>query len=243
MFSVVIPTLQRSADLGPLVELCAEHPLVLEVLVINNAPEPLDRSSPKVRVLDQDGNIFVNPAWNLGAREARGEYLAIINDDMRFDPELIDEAAAVISRPGVGILGIDGAFLNRPRAARTQIRFATYEHVTLGFGMAMFMRRTNYFPIPSELKIWGGDDWLFLKQRWPNRVIIGPRVETEVSVTSGAAEFQRMRQQELEIANRLIGPLRGTRWWHLPSSGLARLRSRRGRLLASARRSRSARPQ
>lgn len=51
-FSVVIPTLQRSDDLHAVVELCAAHPLVAEVLVINNAPALLEYGSSKVRVLD-----------------------------------------------------------------------------------------------------------------------------------------------------------------------------------------------
>ena len=112
-FSVVIPTLQRAPELHPLVEQCAEHPLVLEVLVINNAPEPLRWESPKVRVLQQAENIYVNPAWNLGAREARGEYLAIINDDALFDPVVLDIAADFVVKPRRGILALERSFINR----------------------------------------------------------------------------------------------------------------------------------
>ena len=89
-FSVVIPTLQRSDDLDAIVKQCAAHPLVFEVLVINNSPRPLVWESAKVRVLQQERNIYVNPAWNLGAREARGEFLAIVNDDVRFDDLAFD---------------------------------------------------------------------------------------------------------------------------------------------------------
>lgn len=88
-FSVVIPTLQKSSRLEEVVSICTDHPLVHEVLVINNAQQPLTLNSPKVRVLQQEQNIYVNPAWNLGAREARGEYLAIVNDDVIFDPEAL----------------------------------------------------------------------------------------------------------------------------------------------------------
>lgn len=234
-FSVVIPTLQRSDDLRPLVDLCAAHPLVLEVLVINNAPEPLVWESRKVRVLDQGRNIFVNPAWNLGAREARGEYLAIINDDMRFDPELIDHAAHTLGKPGVGIVGVDGAFLNRPRSDKIRTRLATYEHVAIGFGMAMFMRRSNYVPIPDDVKIWGGDDWLFMHQKWPNRVLVGARIETDVSVTSGSPEFQEMRQREWAAANRIMVPVHGSRWWHHPARAFAGARKLRARFKQWAR--------
>lgn len=233
-FSVVIPTLQRSDDLHDVVELCAAHPLVAEVLVINNAPDPLTFESAKVRVLDQGENIFVNPAWNLGAREARGEYLAIINDDMRFDPELIDHAAAALAKPFVGIVGIDGAHLNRPRADRIRTRLATYEHITLGFGMIMFLRAEDYVPIPDQVRIWGGDDWLFMQQKQPNRVLVGARVETDTSVTSGSPEFQALRQQELEAANEMMGPVYGSRWWHRPARAIARARKLRAEARAGA---------
>lgn len=226
-FSVVIPTLQRSDDLHDVVELCAAHPLVAEVLVINNAPALLTFESGKVRVLDQGENIFVNPAWNLGAREARGEYLAIINDDIRFDPELIDHAAATLAKPFVGIVGIDGAHLNHPRAEKIRTRIATYEHVTLGFGMIMFLRAKDYVPIPDRVKIWGGDDWLFMQQKRPNRVLIGARVETDVSVTSGSPEFQALRQQEWEATNQMMGPVHGSRWWHRPARAIATARKLR----------------
>ena len=67
MFSVIIPTLQRSGKLKPLIELYSHHHLVKEVLVINNAPAAIE--APRgVRVLDMGENIYVNPAWNLVAR-------------------------------------------------------------------------------------------------------------------------------------------------------------------------------
>ena len=69
------------------------HPTVREVIVVNNHPDPLDFGRENVRVLQQERNIYVNPAWNLGAREARGKYLAILNDDVLFEPELLDAAA------------------------------------------------------------------------------------------------------------------------------------------------------
>ena len=51
MFSVIIPTLQRSDRLSPLVELYGEHDLVDEVIIINNAGTPLDAGGPKVGAL------------------------------------------------------------------------------------------------------------------------------------------------------------------------------------------------
>ena len=69
----------------------------------------------KLRVLGQRTNIFVNPAWNLGAREAGCQLLAISNDDIAIEGELLDRAAAHLDSGGVGIIGGD---LRRRRSAR-----------------------------------------------------------------------------------------------------------------------------
>ena len=186
-FSVIIPTLQRSDELHPLVEQCAAHPLVLEVLVINNAPEPLHWASPKVRVLQQAENIYVNPAWNLGAREARGKYLAILNDDVLFDPALFDLAAKWLRRPGVGIVGPNGSCFNRPTMGDVKVR-PTYAR-PMGFGTAMFMRRAFYVPIPETMRIFHGDDWLFEKAPRRCWTFWDFPIVTEMEVTSGDPAF------------------------------------------------------
>ena len=99
----------------------------------------------------------------------------------------------------------------------------------------MFMRRSNYVPIPDDVKIWGGDDWLFMHQKWPNRVLVGARIETDVSVTSGSPEFQEMRQREWAAANRIMVPVHGSRWWHHPARAFAGARKLRARFKQWAR--------
>lgn len=228
-FSVIIPTLQRSEELRPLLELCSAHPRVLEILLINNAPQPITWEIAKLRVLDQEENIFVNPAWNLGAREARGDYLAIINDDVLFDSALFDYAAKTLSRPAVGILGLDGAFINKPAAGKPRVRIATRSHVSYGYGMAMFLRRKHYVPIPDSIKIWGGDAWLFLHQKWPNRVISGIEVKADVSVTSSSEEFQKLRYEEYDATHALIGSMT-LPWWLPLDNAILKARQARGQL-------------
>lgn len=70
-FSVIIPTLQRSPRLTPLIDTYVGHPDVAEVVVVNNALRPFHYAHDKVRVLNLDQNIFVNPSWNLGVQESR----------------------------------------------------------------------------------------------------------------------------------------------------------------------------
>lgn len=234
IFSVIIPTLQRSRELHELVQLCATHPTVLEVIVVNNHPDPLDFGRENVRVLQQERNIYVNPAWNLGAREARAEYLAIINDDVLFDPVVLDIAADFVVKPRRGILALEGSFLNREHSTPPRLRVAGSNLIGNSFGMFMCLRKENYVLIPDDLKVWGGDDWLFFHQPWPNWALFGPVVRSEVSVTSREGQFQQMFDEESGRAQDYVRQMYGSRWWHRPVDVLVALRVARGRARKAA---------
>lgn len=228
-FSVIIPTLQKAQELDALVRACAAHPAVLEVLVINNAQAPLAWGSPKVRVLQQEGNIFVNPAWNLGVEQSRGRLVAIVNDDVLFHPVVLDAAARWLNRPWVGMIGVDGARMNMPGDTRLRLRPASYEDVRTGFGVFMALRRSDYVPIPTDgPRIWGGDDWLFQAQRRPNWVIRGGGFTTDMSATSGSPEFVALRRREIEATREMLAVWGEHRWWNKGTALLTRLRRLHG---------------
>lgn len=195
-FSVVIPTMQRSAHLQPLVDLYCAHHLVGEVIIINNVLVPLRFSHPKVRVLQQAGNIFVNPSWNLGAAEAREELLIISNDDIWFDPSLLDAVRRVLRWP-VGIVGPSWSAMNGARDGRPW--FVPAYRMPHGFGTLMFMRKDSYVRIPDDLLILGGDDWLFEQQTHRNLQIVGARIGTQWSLTSARAEFDAAKQRDRDV--------------------------------------------
>ncbi|MGA4670219.1 glycosyltransferase family 2 protein [Propionibacteriaceae bacterium Y1923] len=186
-FAVIIPTLQRSTELPELLQLCAAHRLVDEVIVINNHPRPLETQHDKVQVLQQPANIYVNPAWNLGVRRSTSRNLAILNDDILFTPTLFDHMDKVLQRKNVGIVGPDRSAMNTPDRRHPRIH-PVYRR-SHGYGTAMFMRRTHYAPIPDEIKIYYGDEWLFRQQARRNYTFTGHGIRTEMSVTSGSQEF------------------------------------------------------
>lgn len=227
MFSVIIPTLQRSATLGALVEQCAAHPLVAEVLVVNNAPEsPLAWASPKVRVLTPEANVYVNPAWNWGVRESSAPWIALVNDDICFDDEVFDHAAAVLREGFFGMIGPDASCLNADAAGLTvSHRFASRD--TLGFGTFMCLRRENYTPVPDDLLIWAGDHWLFWSQPRPNAIFVRTSFRTEMGTTAGSPEFQHLRAEEAARWASHWKRLRGSRWWHRPMFALEKARMAR----------------
>ena len=192
-FSVIIPTLQRSDRLGPLVEMYCAHRLVGEVIVINNAPAPLTFIDPKVRVLQQEQNICVNPAWNLGASVAREPLLIISNDDIAFHPRVIDAAARMLRLP-VGVIGPNPGVLDRRVDGRPWF-MPTYRRSS-GFGTLMFLRAEDYVPIPADLLIWSGDHWLFHHQTKRNLFLKGAWVDTRRSATASHPEFMRQKRAD-----------------------------------------------
>lgn len=226
MFTAIIPTLQRAPQLWPLVDLLAEHPLVARVLVVNNAPAPLRWTNPKVRVLQQVENIFVNPAWNLGAKTAETEWLAIINDDVLFSPELLDYAAQLLRRPWVGIVGPAAGGGPEPHRPMSW-RLASSPGVP--FGTFMCMRRRDYVPIPSGFRIWGGDDWLFWTQHRPNVLIQNAPIQMTMNTTSRSPEFQRTWAAETEAYYSHWARFGVRRWWHPIALSLRRFRAFRGK--------------
>lgn len=198
-FSVIIPTLQESEELAHLLELYARHPRVGEILVVNNSKRPIEYSLPKLRVLQQAQNIYVNAAWNLGAAVASEEYLCISNDDIDFNPAIIDYAGKLLDRgkyslagPGRRALnGIDGPLSHR-------FSLGPYRP----FGTLMFLPKAVYKPIPEGPLIWGGDDWLFWNRDLPAAEISGIAIRTEMSTT--ADQFRRTPLRENDAA-----------WWQL----------------------------
>lgn len=193
-FSVIIPTLQRSPLLEEMLSRYLEHPLVGEVIVINNAPAPLSHTHEKLRVLQQDENIFVNPAWNLGATEAVFPLLAIANDDLSFDLQILDKASDWLSTRAWGMIGPhENCFDPRtPIGSRLRPTFLRDS----GFGTLMMMRKENYVSIPENLLVWFGDDFLFNSQKLRNATFSGLFIETPMSVSSGDAAFNPLRDSD-----------------------------------------------
>jgi len=81
-----------------------------EVLVVDNGSTDgsvkyINRSYPEVRVLANDLNNYCS-ANNLGIREARGEYVALLNNDTKVDRHwLVELVRAAQSSEGIGAVG------------------------------------------------------------------------------------------------------------------------------------------
>lgn len=116
LVSLIVPTRDRADLLATCIEGILErtHYPALEVLILDNeSREPethafFDRigADSRVRVVSAPGPFNYPAINNLGAREARGEIIGLINNDLKvIEPTWLDEMVAQVSRPGVGAVG------------------------------------------------------------------------------------------------------------------------------------------
>ncbi len=171
------------------------HPLVQEVLIVNNSDQPLENLPSKVREIYCGPNLYVNPAWNMGARAATGQVLVLSNDDVVIDGGLLDYVADFLLRKSVGVVGVGRESIEevsvRPRIRRAYTR-------NLHFGTLMFIPRENYNPVPSDLLIWCGDDWLFHAQRRGNWAVTWPMGSSE----RGASVHSSSRLKDMACSDK-----------------------------------------
>jgi GT2 family glycosyltransferase len=116
LVSIIVPSRGANAFL----KRCLQSILVrtaypcLEILVVNNGPEPpaafdyyekITRD-PRVRVVHDERPFNYSAANNLGARRAKGDLLLFLNNDTEvMTPDWLDELVMWAARPEVGLVG------------------------------------------------------------------------------------------------------------------------------------------
>lgn len=159
MFSVIIPTMwQANQYLSKMLIKYAACDLVEEVLIINNNAKGDILYCDKIRLLGNGENLFVNPAWQLGADKAKASKIIIANDDVIIDN--LDECLQVVkdNLEHGDVIGLDrSCYTQKNGNKRITIQSGAR---TMGsyFGTYMMMYKADFVPIPKTLKIWGGDN-------------------------------------------------------------------------------------
>lgn len=173
--SVIIPTLQRDVEtLNNLVSALVSDEIVDEVLIIDNSLQGYSFDNAKVRVIVPEENLFVNPSWNLGVREAKNEYVCLANDDIRIANNFCTKVLENFS-DNFGIVGMNTKDVINTRNEENEVvidinkveitnskevGFRPVKFRTHNFGIMMFFKKENYVEIPEDLKIFYGDDWI-----------------------------------------------------------------------------------
>ena len=169
LLSVIIPTMLKNTDiLNKLIDELAEDNSVGEIIVIDNSTKGYSHQSDKVRVVVPSENLYVNPAWNLGVQSAKYTYFGILNDDLLIPKSLCSNVLEFISNDdNIGLVGLDSDSIDNSSIEEfstypqnTNIKFAKINKslYTEYWGSAFFGKKSHYFEIPKNIKIWCGDN-------------------------------------------------------------------------------------
>lgn len=199
-FSVIIPTLWKPEFfLDTLYKLDACN-LVEEIIIISNALPPECQLPKKVILLQQEENVGVNPAWNLGVSVAKSNYITLLNDDFVTNWSILKEIRELLKDSNVGIVGLG------VESKTKQVSLDRIEVRPNGFGCFMSFRRDVYSEIPKELVIYFGDDWLLYsssKKGLINYAISG--VNTNGILSASSRDFAHYVFPEKDAFENLIG--------------------------------------
>jgi GT2 family glycosyltransferase len=125
-----------------------------EVIVVDNessAESRLRLGDGPWRLVPLEGNRGFTGGMNAGAAAARGEYVALLNNDLQLPPEWLELALAAMDDPRVGIVGgraEDGYTLSRIDPERGFSQMLKVEapraHVATVNGSHLFVRRAAF---------------------------------------------------------------------------------------------------
>ena len=165
--------------------------LVKQVLIINNRDEgKIELNSDKVVIIGNGNNIFVNPAWNLGVKEATTEKVILANDDIWIKGVctlLYIMNAALSESKVVGLspqsFGMNGGSLNSDKVTG----------ISYGFGVFMGICKQSYKVIPKEFKVWYGDA---IQWRHNTPITLTHGIYTKMRGTSAKLNLSKERKEE-----------------------------------------------
>lgn len=204
MISVIIPTLWKSEGFLDRLLQISNNELVGEIILIDNTPQDTDISHiSKLNHIKEPENIFVTPAWNKGVSLAKYDKLLIVNDDVETDWSVINLAYPYITEDR-GIIGAGNKCWDNPQG---EFRVEEFGSLMACYACLFFIHKNSYIPIPHELKIHYGDNWLFEKIKQTgkhNYAIEGWVMGGESEQTSGLEIFNERKNIDADVYRKLI---------------------------------------
>ena len=142
-----------------------------EVIVVDNAstdgtPELIERCFPEFRLIRNDENLGFAKANNIGIQHSRGEFVCLINSDVKFTSDCFTPMLKYLSEhPDVSMLGPQSLWPNG-EVRRSTMHFPT---VWNSFCRALGLHRIFKVPIFSGLETGGFDH----RSTRPVQVLVG----------------------------------------------------------------------
>jgi len=198
-YSIIIPTLWKSNRIHKLLRDLIKCQFVDEIILIDNAGKFFEyyEALDKVKLVQVEENIYVNPAWNLGIKIAKNDLVALINDDINFDTSIfgvIDEN--ILNTFGIVGMG-EGNYKEQIDERNGLILDAWKPDVNdWGWGCMILLNKKYWIDIPDNIKIWYGDNFIKDVNPAPKACLRNFKIETEMSTTSDEKEWDKIKTED-----------------------------------------------
>lgn len=164
MYSVIIPTMWKCDRLEETLIELNNNPIIGEIILIDNSGVKHDLPNlEKLNYILEEENTFVNPAWNKGVSLSKYDKLLVLNDDTWFDWNVMLPLSQFVTEEYACIGMCEANYTIEDK--QTDLQLVPINGRVGGFGTAFFIHKANWIPIPDTMKIYCGDDWLFVKNR------------------------------------------------------------------------------
>ena len=175
-----------------------EYNQVGEIILIDNSSEQKELNGEKIYHIREGFNTYVNPAWNKAVRISKFDNLCIANDDLVFNPALLDFVKPHIHK------GVIGQHISNYDKWETNFnpQIEKMEGRDWGWGCLFFIHKTNWIDIPNDLLIACGDDYLIKNVKGGGWKISGNPLEYDrVSITSLDDKYFPIQENDINTYN------------------------------------------
>jgi len=204
-WTVIIPTLWKSEYIHEQLKEYIWSDYISEIILIDNSSQYYDHHKKiynKVKLIQPDENLFVNPSWNLGVEKSSNENIIIANDDILWNTQVLEQITDKILNeysvlgqiPENYIKGKNIEFIKENKIKTLEFIDNNTRRPT-AWGCLLFTTKTNWKPIPNELKIWYGDDWIITKSKSKTGKIKNMLIGGAINA-SETPEFSGKRNQD-----------------------------------------------
>lgn len=201
MVTFIIPTVYMAETITYLLSVLNFHPLVDEIILIENAERPVKLPNyRKLRVVNDGSNLMCNKSWNLGVSLTKSKYYALCNDDILFNEKMIGDIMSFYeNHDDVNLIGMD----------RTQFEteiephyfgFSIQRKREYGWGTLIFGKTELYTPIPEDLVHFAGDEYLHQFSPKTCYGYLGFKVFGKMSASSNyVSNFNEIINEDLRV--------------------------------------------
>ena len=184
MFSVIIPTIWSPTieSIDKLIDNLTCNEKISEIILINNNPSKYSNRyihNKRVKELSFD-NIYVNQAWNIGVSESNSEFICLMNDDIDFNTNIFQYIIEGLKNSDVKLAGVSKSCYSLEKDEEYKLEKVSIRN--RGWGCLIFTKKEYYTPIPSDLKIHFGDDYLINQLKGSVWKIEGLKITSEISI-------------------------------------------------------------